>query len=255
MTTDRSSKDQPAPDGDRKKKLLFVVDSDGAYRYYSGILLQRLDYILHTCKTAEEALELMNVALPSLILADAALPGMGSSAFLKHLKQNPATKAIPVIICSLSDETAVHEAYLREGAVSFLKKPIDPDLLYAAIQKATEPAPRKYIRLTTCLPVVLRDAAAGEQRQEACVSALSEHGAFISMTDPRPKGMIVSLTIRLKDIPISVEGTVLYSFDPKNSPLKTPGMGVQFTRIEPRDQQRIKDFIDARLRGDMPGHR
>jgi len=235
--------------------MLLVVDGDGAYLYYTGILLQRLDYILHTCKTAEEALELMNVALPALILADAALPGMGSPAFLNQLKQNPKTQAVPVIICSLSDDPALREAYLREGAASFLKKPVDPELLYAEIQQATEPAPRNYIRLTTCVPVELGDVKAGEQGAGACVSALSEHGAFISMPEPRPKGVTVPLTIRLEDVPITVEGKVLYSFDLKNSPFRTPGMGVLFTRIEPHHRQRIKDFIEACLTGDLRGQR
>jgi CheY-like chemotaxis protein/Tfp pilus assembly protein PilZ len=236
---------------DRTKKLLFVVDSDGAYLYYTGVLLQRLEYILHTIKTAEEALELINVALPSLILTDAELPRMSCTDFLKQLKLNPKTQAIPVIVYALSNEPALREACLREGAVAFLKKPLDAELLYATIQKATEATPRGFVRLTTCLPVVAGAEQTGGSDPEARVTALSEHGAYVNTDHPQPKGAHVPLTIQLENVSVRVEGKVLYSFDRTNSPLRTPGMGVQFTRIRPEDESVIKNFIEEQLTKDL----
>ncbi len=237
--------------GDRTKKLLIIVDSDGAYLYYTGVLLQRLEYTMHTVKTAEEALALMDIALPSLILTDAELPQMSCVDFLKQLRQNPRTQAIPVIVYALSVEPALREACMREGAAAFLKKPLDSDALYATIQKVTEATPRGYVRLTTCLPVVVGDDQAGAPESEDWITALSEHGAYVSTTHPNPKGALVTLTIRLENVSVRLAGKVLYSFDRTTSPLRIPGMGVQFLQLRSEDQNIIKAFIERQLTKDL----
>ena len=57
---------------DQAKRLL-VVDGDSAHLYYTSILLQRLEYNIQAAKTAEDALEIMGVAHPALILTEISL--------------------------------------------------------------------------------------------------------------------------------------------------------------------------------------
>ncbi len=234
--------------GDRKKRLLVVVDSDNAHLYYTSILLQRLEYNIHTSTSAEDALEIMNLTQPALVLTEASLPGMDGLELLKKIKKTPRTFAVPVIILTASKDAAVQEACLREGCSAFLRKPIDPDALYPVIQKATETTPRKYLRLSTCLNVNIGDARAGTPSASGdYITALSENGMYVSTSKPRATGIQVPVTIFLENAKIKADGMVLYSFNRGEGPLRTPGMGLRFMRISSGDQALIRTFIRREL--------
>jgi CheY-like chemotaxis protein/Tfp pilus assembly protein PilZ len=237
---------------DRSKRFLLVVDGDGSHLYYTGILLQRLEYTIHTTKTAEEALEIMNVARPSLILTEVELPSMNGIDFLKQVKKNSITQSIPVIVYTLLKDPGVRDACLKEGAAAFLQKPVDPDALYAAVQRATEETPRSYIRLATCLSVIIGSGKGMEaDSRDDCVTALSEHGMYVSTPKPRPAGSQVAITLVLGNAELKIDGVVLYSFDKSKGPLRMQGMGIKFLRIKPEDQANIKNFIEKQLTGDL----
>lgn len=239
--------ERPQP-GDRKKRLLVVVDSDNAHLYYTSILLQRLEYNIHTSTSAEDALEIMSLTQPALVLAEVSLTGMDGIELLKKIKKTPQTFAVPVIILTASKDPAVKESCLREGSAAFLQKPIDPDVLYPAIQKATETTPRKYIRLNTCLNVNIGDdKAGGPSLSGDYITALSENGMYVSTTKPRAAGIQVPVTIFLENAKIRAEGMVLYSFSRGEGPLRTPGMGIKFMRISSEDQALIRVFIRREL--------
>jgi CheY-like chemotaxis protein len=229
------------------KRLLVVVDSDGSHLYYTSMLLQRLEYNIHTSKTAEDALEIMDPAQPALVLTDISLSGMDGLEFLKKVKRNPRTYAIPAIVLTSSRDPLVKQACLAEGCRAFLQKPVDPDVLYAEIQKATESAPRKYIRLNTCLNVIIGDDPAGASVIGDYITALSENGMYISTAKPRPVGLQVPITILLETSKIKVEGMVLYSFKQGEGPLRTPGIGIKFVRIRDEDQALIRSFIKREI--------
>jgi CheY-like chemotaxis protein len=229
---------------DREKRLIVVVDGEGAHLYYTSMLLQRLEYNIHTAKTAADALEIMNVAEPALVLTEISLPDLSGVELLKKLKRNPQTHKVPVIILTSSRDQAVKSSCLEEGCAAYFHKPVDPDVLYAAIQKATETVPRQFIRLQTCLNVMVGDDKAAASSVIAdYVTALSEQGMFVSTSQPKPVGLQIPITIFLEDSKIKVEGMVLYSFKREEGPLKTSGMGIKFIRISPEDQRLIKIFI------------
>ncbi len=238
----------PRTTGEREKRLLVVVDSEASHLYYTSMLLQRLDYDLQTAKTAEDALEIVDMASPALVLTEAVLKGTSGTELLAKIKRNPRTFSMPVIILTASRDAAIKEVCQKDGCAAYLWKPVEPDTLYAAVQKATESLPRQYIRLNTCLNVLV-----GEEKDAASsvigdyVTALSEQGMFVSTSKPKPVGLSVPITIFLEESKIRVEGMVLYSFDRGKGPLKTPGMGIKFARINPEDQAVIRSFIKREI--------
>lgn len=241
---------------EREKRLLLVVDGDAAHLYYMSILLQRLEYNIHATKTEEDALEIVDMATPALVLTETALAGTDGYELLKKIKRNPRTFAIPVIVVTSSRDPAVKEACLREGCSAYFQKPVDPDVLYAAIQKETESRPRRYIRLNTCLNVIVGDEKAAESSIISdYITALSEQGMYVSTTRPKAAGTPVPVTIFLEGSRIKVEGSVLYSFLQGQGPLKTPGMGIKFTTIDPQDEARIRTFIRKELTKGLPARR
>jgi CheY-like chemotaxis protein len=239
-------------EGERKKPLLILVDSDVTQLYYTGILLQRLDYTIYTTKTAEEAIEIMNITIPAVVVTEASLPGMSGLEFLKQVKRNPATSSIPVLVLTASAGPLIRENFFQEGCADILVKPIDPDALYAAIQKATEVTPRTYIRLKICLDVLVGDDTAGAgARPGDCITALSENGMYVSTPNPSKTGTKLPFVIFLGKVRINVQGIVLYSFERGKGPLRTSGMGIKFLRISPDDQVMIRTFIKKALTEDL----
>lgn len=238
---------------ERKKRLLIIVDGDASRLYTTGILLQRLGYNIYTTKMAEDALEIMSITLPSLVLTDVTLPAMSGLELMNRMKQNSDTQAVPVICYTSSSDPSVKETCLRHGGAAFLSKPAEPDVLFATIQKAAEITPRRYIRLSVCLSVIVDNEAAVDGSPIDCLTALSENGMYVSTLNPRMAGTEMPFSIFLQKYVIRVVGTVLHSHKSGEGPLRTPGMGVKFTQIKPEDQAMIRSFINRQLMQDLAG--
>ncbi len=73
--------------------------------------------------SGDQGLEMAITELPDAIILDIMLPVMDGWAVLKQLKVNPQTKNIPVHMMSAGDVKG--EEALKEGAIGFLKKPIE----------------------------------------------------------------------------------------------------------------------------------
>jgi CheY-like chemotaxis protein len=72
---------------------------------------------------------------PGIILLDLNLPGTDGREVLRTLKVDPMLQKIPVIVLSTSsDERDINESY-RDGANSYIVKPVDLDGFIQAIQR------------------------------------------------------------------------------------------------------------------------
>ncbi|MDN4051905.1 HAMP domain-containing protein [Massilia sp. YIM B02763] len=92
---------------------------------FKGVVTQRGD----------SALSLARDYLPSAILLDIDLPDIDGLTVLDRLKRDPSTRHIPVHVISALRE---RERALRQGAISYLNKPVDRDMLqeeFKRIQK------------------------------------------------------------------------------------------------------------------------
>lgn len=239
------------PTGDHEKRLLLVIDGDVSSLFYTSILLQRLEYNIHTMKTAEDALEIIKIAVPSLILTELTLPRMGGIDFLKHIKKNPRTGSIPVIIYTGEKNPKYGDKCLRAGCARYLEKLADPNELYAAIQSVTEPTPRRVIRFRTRLGMIVDDDTADPHGESEYVTYLSENGLYISTQNPQPVGTLLPIVFCMSTVRIKTEGLVLYSFTKRNKPFQEHGMGLRFVQISPEDKELIRTFIRTQLTQDL----
>jgi CheY-like chemotaxis protein len=238
---------------ERQKRFLIVIDGDATHLYSTGILLQRLGYNIYTTKMAEDALEVMNITIPSLVLTDVSLPAMDGIELMRRMKQNPDTQSVPVICYTAASDPAEREACLRNGGAAVLSKPAEPDVLFSAIQNAAETTPRRYIRLNVCLSVIVDNEVAADGSPKDCLIALSENGMYVSTLHPRMAGIEMPFAIFLQKYVIRVMGTVLHSYKSGEGPLRTPGMAIKFTQISPEDQATIRAFINRQLMQDLVG--
>jgi chemotaxis response regulator CheB len=195
----------------------------------------------------------MEAASPALVITELTLPRMSGLELLVRIKQDPKTREIPVIIHTANRDPEKESHCLAAKCAAFLKKPAEPDTLYASIQHATEITPRQYIRLRTLLPAnVGGRAAAGEASGTEYVSELSEKGIFVHTLSPRPINTVVPVTMLIHSMPVRLKATVLYSIAMSPGLTREPGMGMKFSEISPTDLELIRNFIKGQIMKDIP---
>ncbi len=232
---------------EREQQIVLVVDGDCARQFLTCVLLQRLGYHVFPVKTAEEALMIMELAVPLIVLTEIALPQMNGIDLLKQVKQNPRSRHVPVLVYTALKDATYRQACEKAGCAGFVTQPAEHNELYEAIQNATENTPRHFVRLTTSLDVVVEGTGREGGARNEKVTAISERGMYVRTPNPLPYGTTVPLTLYLESFArgIRVEGKVLYSHSGGDS--KIPGMGVKFKQIRPEDREGIRVFIRRKL--------
>lgn len=115
------------PVNKNRKQTLLIVEDD---LVFADVLK---DYAIEKgfepllAHSGDVGLEMAVKELPDAIILDVMLPVMDGWSILKRLKDNPQTKQIPIHMMSAGEVKG--EKALKEGAIGFLKKPIEQDQL------------------------------------------------------------------------------------------------------------------------------
>jgi putative two-component system response regulator len=116
-------------ENDDKPLIIIVDDNPANLRICKNILSEK--YTAATAPSAEKLFNLLENNTPSLILLDIEMPEMDGYETIKLLKSKPHTLNIPVIF--LTGRTDEKQKGLSLGAVDFIVKPVEPDLLLECI--------------------------------------------------------------------------------------------------------------------------
>jgi HAMP domain-containing protein/CheY-like chemotaxis protein/signal transduction histidine kinase len=121
--------------------VLLIVEDDPHYARVLCDLSRDKGFKVLVALRGTEALALAREYHPTAISLDVFLPDMLGWTVLNHLKQDPATRHIPVQMLTL-DEDRHHG--LARGAFAFVTKPTNPDELESALTRIKEyAAPRR----------------------------------------------------------------------------------------------------------------
>ena len=114
---------------------ILVVDDDAISRKILVQLLASAGYDCGECEDGTEALELIQVKQPSLLLLDFDMPGLNGAEVLKRLRSasNPAVAQIPAIMLTGHGGEESEVLCLEAGADDFVTKPINQAVLRARI--------------------------------------------------------------------------------------------------------------------------
>ncbi|MEM6781993.1 MAG: ATP-binding protein, partial [Pseudomonadota bacterium] len=118
-------------------KILVVDDNEINRKVITG-LLDRISHVSVTAETAEEALEKVQAEKFDLVLMDIELPGMNGDEATRVIRQIPDENIanIPVIALTGNVMREDVERFYAASMNAVVPKPIDPDKLKLAIQKA-----------------------------------------------------------------------------------------------------------------------
>ncbi len=120
-----------------KAKILVVDDEILIIKRMEALLLPR-HYQVISASNGEAALQLVPQEQPDLILLDLLMAGMNGFEVCHHLKTNPKTHSIPVILMTALGDVEDRVKGLEAGADGFLTKPVYRDELLACIQSSLQ---------------------------------------------------------------------------------------------------------------------
>jgi len=128
-----------------KPKKVLIVDDELDNRRFVKATLEDEGYEFAFGRDGGDAVEKAAAERPDLIVMDVQMPKKDGFAALYELRQNPALKAIPVVLLTgIAEKTgvrfsadAVHD-YMGERPDAFLDKPVDPAKLLATVRKLIE---------------------------------------------------------------------------------------------------------------------
>ncbi|MFB3904841.1 MAG: ATPase, T2SS/T4P/T4SS family [Acidobacteriota bacterium] len=105
---------------------LLLVDDDVHAFEGAIMLLLRNQFAVRTALSAEEALELIRVEKPHLIVTDVVMPGMDGLSLIRTLRHDPDTAAIPILILSQRTEVEDRLRGFEAGTDDYMIKPFSP---------------------------------------------------------------------------------------------------------------------------------
>lgn len=118
---------------DNGTKILIVEDSP-TQAVHLKYLLKSHDFQVQTAVNGMDALRMLEVSLPSIIISDIIMPEMDGYELCKTLKSQERFRPLPVVLLtSLSDPENVIKG-LECGADSFIIKPYEEQALISRIQ-------------------------------------------------------------------------------------------------------------------------
>jgi len=103
-------------------KIILHADDDPFNLKFVHNLLDPF-YLVMTCYSGKHLLEHLECMCANLILLDVEMPEMDGWETIKCLKENNATKNIPVVFLSGNDSREEMEKGLSLGAADFIVKP------------------------------------------------------------------------------------------------------------------------------------
>ena len=118
------------------KKILIVEDDLELLRGLS----RRLKANGYNTVVATDGITAVSVALkelPDVILLDIGLPAGDGFTVMERLKSHDKLRRVPIIVITARDPLTTRNRALSAGAQAFLLKPVENDILVAAIQKAS----------------------------------------------------------------------------------------------------------------------
>lgn len=119
-------------------ETILIVDDEPTNLFLLTSML-RPEFVVRAANSGESALRAAASApLPDLVLLDVMMPGMDGYVVLSRLRENPATRDIPVIFLTALAEADDEERGLQRGAVDYITKPIKPAVVLARVRTQLE---------------------------------------------------------------------------------------------------------------------
>ena len=114
--------------------VVHVVDDDVDVRKSLGFLLATADFAVRLYESATAFLATEPKEVEGCIVTDVRMPGIDGIEFLRQLKSRGLS--VPVIVMTGHADVALAVQAMKEGAVDFIEKPFDDQILIDSLRSA-----------------------------------------------------------------------------------------------------------------------
>src|SRR5215510_6218044 len=118
------------------KPIVFVVDDDVWVRESLETLIRDEDWQPETFASAQEFLDRPRTFTPCCLVLDISLPGLNGLELQKHVAVERAD--MPIIFITGHGDIPMSVGAMKAGAVEFLTKPFNDEVLLTSIRQALE---------------------------------------------------------------------------------------------------------------------
>jgi chemosensory pili system protein ChpA (sensor histidine kinase/response regulator) len=125
------------------EKVVVIADDSISVRKFVGRILEKAGYSVKLASDGLEASELIAQVGCHLVITDIEMPRMNGYELMSHLRQDPATRRIPVLVVTSRAGAKHRERAMKEGAASFLTKPVQEEQLLAVVDQLMNSAERQ----------------------------------------------------------------------------------------------------------------
>jgi chemosensory pili system protein ChpA (sensor histidine kinase/response regulator) len=115
-------------------RVVVVADDSISVRKFVGRMLEKAGYRAKLASDGLEASEIVAQSGCHLVITDLEMPRMNGYELMAHLRQNPATRGIPVLVVTSRAGAKHRDRALKEGASGFLTKPVQEDQLLSSVE-------------------------------------------------------------------------------------------------------------------------
>ena len=113
---------------------VFVVDDDASIRDALSLLISLKGLNASVFSSAEDFLAIYDSHWRGCLLTDLQMPGMGGLDLQMTLREHGIV--LPVVVLTAHGDVTTTRAALKNGAVDFLEKPVDDDVLVDVLRNA-----------------------------------------------------------------------------------------------------------------------
>jgi chemosensory pili system protein ChpA (sensor histidine kinase/response regulator) len=123
-----------AVDSIENDRVIVVADDSISVRKFLARMLEKSGYRVKLASDGMEASEIIAQVGCHLVITDLEMPRMNGYELMAHLRQDPVTRRVPVLVLTSRAGAKHRDHAMKEGASAFLTKPVQEDQLISAVE-------------------------------------------------------------------------------------------------------------------------
>jgi len=120
---------------------ILIVDDEKCNVGILSLVVTNLGHEPIEAYSGKHAINIVATKQPNLVLLDFMMPGINGVETLRHIRDLPYGKSLPIFIITASQDLSIEEHARSIGATGFLKKPFDLNTLKVLIEEHCDKGP------------------------------------------------------------------------------------------------------------------
>ena len=155
------------------KAVVHVIDDDEAMRELLAFLLSAVGMEVRTYESALEFLDVAPNVEAGCVITDVRMPGLSGVDLLRRLRE--LKLGIPVIVITGHGDVPLAVEAMKIGALDFLEKPFDDEVLLASVRSALNQLDQDQKRQAERNEIERRLAALSNRERDVLEGLVSGH--------------------------------------------------------------------------------